>query len=74
MHTQPYTVRGTNLTHRFASVRNKTMSLHKNTGKTSMMGNIPAELLYMLTMQQILQRKEAHLDASLNGYDINKYL
>jgi hypothetical protein len=66
-------MQGTNLTHRFASVHNKTMLLHKNTGKTSMMGNIPAELLYMLTMQQILQRKEAHLDASLNGYGINKY-
>lgn len=39
-----------------------------------MMGNIPAELLYMLTMQQILKRKEAHLDASLNSYDINEFL
>ena len=50
------------------------MSLHKNIGKTSTMGNIPAELLYMPTMQQILQRKEAHLDASLNSYDINEFL
>lgn len=39
-----------------------------------MMGNIPAELLYMLTMQQILQRKEAHLDATLNSYDIHEFL
>lgn len=54
VYREPYTIMGTNLTHRFANVHNKTMSLHKNTGKTSTMDNIPAELLHMLTMQQIL--------------------
>jgi hypothetical protein len=39
-----------------------------------MMGNSQAELLYMRTMQQILQRKEAYLDASLNSYNIIEFV
>jgi hypothetical protein len=63
--TQPHTRLGTNLTHKSASAHSKTVSLHRNTGKTSMMGNTPAGLQYTLIMQQILQKKDIYLNVSL---------
>lgn len=56
----------TNLKHKFANVHNKKVSLHKNTGKTSMMGSSPVGQLYRLIMQQILQRNDTYSDTYLH--------